>query len=92
MRIFVGGLPPSWGDHELHELLSEHGTVQGVRIIKDHETKKSKCYGFADIVSEDDAHRAIAALDGRDVIGNGRRKLTVNEAKPRSEREAYVGR
>lgn len=88
MNIFVRNFPPEWTDTELHNLFAAEGRVRSVRIVTWPETGKSRCFGFVDM-PEDDALRAIAALDGAHV---GKRQLTVNEARPRSERAAYVGR
>ena len=87
MNIFIAGFPPEWEDTELHDLFAAQGSVKSVKIIKDRETGKSRCFGFVDM-PDPHALRAIAALDEARV---GKRKLTVNQARPRSEREAYVG-
>jgi RNA recognition motif-containing protein len=88
VNIFIANFPPSWEETDLHNAFAEHGAVRSVKIILDRETKKSRCFGFVDMASEDDGLRAIAALNDAHV---GSRKLTVNQARPRSEREAYVG-
>jgi len=50
----------------------------------DRETSRSKGFGFVEMDSGDQAQAAIYALNGQESNG---RTLTVNEAKPREERE-----
>ncbi|HKM55148.1 MAG TPA: RNA-binding protein, partial [Isosphaeraceae bacterium] len=42
---------------------------------------RSRGFGFVEMANDDEAQAAIEALDGRDHDG---RRLTVNEAKPRT--------
>ena len=74
-KLYVGNLSYSVTESALRELFAEYGPTE-VRLIQD------KGFGFVD-VPEDKAAEAIAALNGREVDG---RALTVNEARPRSER------
>jgi RNA recognition motif-containing protein len=73
--LYVGNLSYSITESALRELFAEYGPTE-VRLIPD------KGFGFVD-VPEEKAADAIAALNGREVGG---RALTVNEARPRSER------
>ncbi len=54
-----------------------------VRIILDRETGRPRGFGFVTMGSEEDANKAIAALNGQEIEG---RPLTVNIARPREER------
>jgi cold-inducible RNA-binding protein len=73
--LYVGNLPYSVTENELREMFAEFEPVS-VRLIGD------KGFGFVD-VPEEKAAEAIAAVNGREVGG---RQLTVNEARPRTER------
>jgi cold-inducible RNA-binding protein len=73
--LYVGNLPYSVTENELRELFAEFEPVS-VRLIGD------KGFGFVD-VPEEKAADAIAAVNGREIGG---RQLTVNEARPRTER------
>jgi cold-inducible RNA-binding protein len=73
--LYVGNLPYSVTENELREMFAEFEPVS-VRLIGD------KGFGFVD-VPEEKAADAIAAVNGREVGG---RQLTVNEARPRTER------
>ena len=73
--LYVGNLSYSATETTLRELFAEY-EPSGVRLIGD------KGFGFVD-VPEEKAAEAIAAMNGREVDG---RAITVNEARPRTER------
>lgn len=83
-RIYVGGLPYSYADHDLETMFATHGAVTSAQVISDRSTGQSKGFGFVEM-SEADATSAINALNGKSIDG---RSLTVNEAKPREERSS----
>ena len=72
-------------EEALKTILEEFGEVTIVKIIKDRFSGDSKGFGFVEMTSDDDARKAIADLNGKDVDG---RSLRVNEARPREERPA----
>jgi RNA recognition motif-containing protein len=80
-NIYVGNLPFSATEDQIHEIFSAYGTVEKVSLITDRETGQSRGFGFVEMASG--GREAIAALDQRDMGG---RALTVNEARPREER------
>lgn len=79
-KIFVGGLPYSTEENQLRELFAAHGGVDSVQIITDRMTGRSKGFGFVEMSDNDEAAKAIEALNGHELEG---RSLTVNEARPR---------
>lgn len=79
-KIYVGNLPFSATEDDLRALFSEYGEVSSVALINDRETGRPRGFGFVEM---DGADEAIAALDQKDFGG---RSLTVNEARPRTER------
>lgn len=83
MNIFVGNLPFSTTDDELHELFERHGEITRATVIKDRVTGKSRGFGFVEMMDDEMARAAIEALNGSDMQG---RSLTVNEARPRESR------
>ena len=83
MRIYVGNLKYSVSDETLREMFSEFGEVASADVIKDKFSGQSKGFGFVDMPNQSEAGDAIQALN--DTLQDGR-KLTVNEAKPRTER------
>ena len=82
-RLFVGGLAWAAGERELREAFEPFGAVSEATVIIDRETGKSRGFGFVEMSTQDEANKAIAEFNGKDVDG---RALTVNEAKPREER------
>jgi RNA recognition motif-containing protein len=83
MRIYVGNLKYSVSDDALRDMFSEFGDVASADVIKDKFSGQSKGFGFVDMPNQGEAEDAIHALN--DSMQDGR-KLTVNEARPRSER------
>lgn len=73
MRIFCGNLTWTLTDAELKAAFEPYGLVDKVEIPGDFETGRSKGFGFVVMPSEDEAHRAIAALDGSDLKGRAMR-------------------
>ena len=82
MNIYVGNLPFSAGDQELSDLFSQFGAVQSARVIMDRETGRARGFGFVERADED-ARKAIGALDGSEMGG---RPLRINEAQERQDR------
>jgi RNA recognition motif-containing protein len=82
-RIYVGNLPFSATEEELTTMFGEYGEVSNVDIIMDRQTGRSRGFGFVEMAEDGAADSAIEALNGNDMGG---RPLTVNEARPRTER------
>jgi RNA recognition motif-containing protein len=82
-RLYVGNLSYNVDSSELEQMFSAHGSVQSAEVVSDRMTGRSKGFGFVEMASDEEAQKAIAALNGQD---NNGRALTVNEAKPREER------
>ena len=78
-KLFVGNLPFTATDETVRVLFSQHGTVEKISLITDRETGRPRGFGFVEM-SNDDASRAIQALNGADFDG---RSLKVNEAQDR---------
>ena len=85
MNIYVGNLRYNMTEEALKTIFEEFGEVTIVKIIKDRFSGDSKGFGFVEMTSDDDARKAIAELNGKDIDG---RSLRVNEARPREERPA----
>lgn len=81
MNIYVGNLPYSVSNDDLHEAFSQFGSVSKASVIMDRETGRSKGFGFVEMDDKAEAENAIKQLDGQDMNG---RALRVNEARPRT--------
>ena len=82
-RLYVGNLSYQVDSSELESMFSAHGSVQSAEVVSDRMTGRSKGFGFVEMGTDEEAQKAIAALNGQQ---NNGRALTVNEAKPREER------
>ena len=79
MKVYVGNLPFNVDDEKLRELFSSFGEIAEVQVIKDKFSGRSKGFGFVTFASKEDAEKAIAKMNDKEVEG---RTLKVNEAKP----------
>jgi RNA recognition motif-containing protein len=82
-RLYVGNLSFQTTEQELQDLFQEVGQVETCNLITDKVTGKSRGFGFVQMVTDDEAQKAIDEFDGKEVDG---RTLKVNEARPRQER------
>jgi RNA recognition motif-containing protein len=82
-KLYVGGLPYSVTDVQLEELFSQHGQVRSARVITDKFTGRSRGFGFVELDSEEEAKKAMEALNETQLEG---RSLIVNEAKEQVRR------
>ena len=81
-KIYVGNLPWTTNEAELNDLFSAYGNVHSAAVVSDRETGRSRGFGFVEM-DDQDADKAINALNGHDVGG---RALRVNEAQERPRR------
>lgn len=84
MNIYVGNLPYSTTPDDLREVFAAFGEVAAARIVNDRETGRAKGFGFVEMPNDEEAKKAIEALNGNDIGG---RKAVVNEARPREPRQ-----
>jgi cold-inducible RNA-binding protein len=82
-NLYVGNLPHSTTEAELRDLFQPHGGVEKVSMVTDRETGRSRGFAFVEMTDSGEAEKAIAALNGTELGG---RALTINEAKPKTER------
>jgi cold-inducible RNA-binding protein len=82
-KIFVGNLSFDTTENDLQDAFAAHGTVTETNMMMDRETGRPRGFGFVTMSTADEAQKAIAALNGKELGG---RALTVNVAKPREER------
>jgi cold-inducible RNA-binding protein len=87
-NIYVGNLPFSMGENELKGLFEQKGTVNSVMVMRDVDTGRSRGFAFVEMASDEDTEKAIKELNAYSTDG---RSLTVNEAKPKTERRGGFG-
>lgn len=82
-KIYVGNLPFSVDEQELHQMFEQFGEIESANLIIDRASGRSKGFGF---VSFKDKGAMSKALSLNDTEINGR-KLRVNEARERERTE-----
>jgi RNA recognition motif-containing protein len=82
-NLYVGNLPHSTTEAELRDVFQAHGAVEKITVVTDRETGRSRGFAFVEMTNASEADKAIAALNGTDLGG---RPLTINEAKPKTDR------
>ncbi len=85
-KIYVGNFSFSTTESELRSLFEPHGRIESATIATDRDTGRSRGFGFVSMPNDQEAKKAMAALNGKDLGG---RALTVNEARPQTQRSGF---
>ena len=88
-KLYVGNLSFKTTGDDLREYFSQAGEVESASIIEDRETGRSRGFGFVEMATAEGAAAAIEQFNGKDLNG---RNLTVNEARPKTDRGGGGGR
>ena len=83
MKLYVGNLSFQTSSEDLQQLFAQAGTVESASVVEDRETGRSRGFGFVEMTTPEEAAAAIEQLNGKEFGG---RNLTVNEARPRTDR------
>jgi RNA recognition motif-containing protein len=87
-KLFVGNLSFKTTENDLQDAFAAHGSVTEANLMMDRATGRPRGFGFVTMSSEEEAQKAIAALNGANLDG---RQITVNIARPREERSGGGG-
>jgi RNA recognition motif-containing protein len=82
-RLYVGNLSFRTTGDDLREMFAQAGNVESVSVVEDRETGRSRGFGFVEMATPEEAQAAIDQFNGKELGG---RNLTVNEAKPKTDR------
>jgi RNA recognition motif-containing protein len=82
-KLYVGNLSFKTTSDDLRDYFAQAGTVESASVIEDRETGRSRGFGFVEMATAEDAQAAIEQFNGKELNG---RNLTVNEAKPKTDR------
>jgi cold-inducible RNA-binding protein len=82
-NIYVGNLSFDSSEDDLANAFGAYGTVDKVSIVTDRMTGRSRGFAFVEMSDDAAAKAAIDGLNGKDLGG---RVLTVNEARPKTDR------
>ena len=82
MKLFVAGFPPTFEKEQLSALFEPYGNIIYVKIVFDHDSGRSKGFGFVEMESEADGNKAIRDLNK--TVPNGfKYPLHVEKAVPK---------
>lgn len=87
-KLYVGNISFKATEEDIRELFAGSGDVASVKLITDAQTGSPKGFGFVEMTNEEDAKKAIDALNGTTFM---ERSITVAEAKPQQPRERRGG-
>ena len=83
-KLYVGNLSFDVDQAFLKETFGVFGEITEATVISDKFSGRSKGFGFVTFAKEEDAKKAIAEMNEKDLKG---RVIKVNEARPMEPRE-----
>ena len=83
MKLFVKNIHPDVNELELEGIFAVYGEIISTKIIYDRADWSSKGFGFVEFEKKEDALKAIAALNGKELKG---KLLEVKEAVEKRNR------
>jgi cold-inducible RNA-binding protein len=87
-KLYVGNLSYNTTENDLQDAFAAHGTVVEANLMVDRMSGRPRGFGFVTMSSEEEAQKAIEAMNGASLDG---RNLTVNIARPKEDRPAGGG-
>jgi RNA recognition motif-containing protein len=87
-KLFVGNLSSNTTENELQDAFAAFGTVTEANLVMDRTTNRPRGFAFVSMATPEEAQKAIAGLNGKDLAG---RAIVVNIARPREERPGGGG-
>jgi RNA recognition motif-containing protein len=88
MNIYVGNLAREVSDEQLREAFQKFGVITTLSVIKDKFSGEPRGYAFIEMANKEEGEAAIRGLNGTELGGKA---LTVNEARPKTERKGGGG-
>src|SRR5207302_5586367 len=82
-KLYVGNLSFQTTSEDLRAHFAQAGNVESASVVEDRMTGRSRGFGFVEMTTPEEATAAIDQLNGKEFNG---RNLTVNEARPRTDR------
>ncbi len=80
-NVFVGNMSFQTTETELRSMFEPFGEITRVSVVTDRDTGRARGFGFVEMSNDDEAAKAIAALNGKEIDG---RALNINEARPKT--------
>ncbi|QQG42443.1 MAG: RNA-binding protein [Candidatus Giovannonibacteria bacterium] len=82
-KLYVGSLSYNTTDESMKQAFEQAGSVTSASVVMDRMTGRSRGFGFVEMASDEEAEKAIEMWNGKELDG---RRVTVNEARPMTER------
>lgn len=80
--MYVSNLGFHISEEDLRKLFEQFGPVHSAKLITDRETGRTRGFGFVEMKSGDEAHKAMTALNNKEIEG---RAISVSVAKEREK-------
>ena len=80
-KLFIGSLSFNTTSERLREFFGRAGTVLSAQVVTDQSSGRSRGFGFVEMATGQEAERAVAELNGRELDG---RSLRVELSKPKT--------
>jgi len=87
-NVYVGNMSFETTESDLRSLFEPFGEITRIHVVTDRDTGRARGFAFVEMTNDEEAVKAIAALNGKEVNG---RALNVNEARPKPERSGGGG-
>lgn len=82
-KLFIGGLAWHTEEGTLRQKFEEFGAVEEAVVVKDRDTGRSRGFGFVRYTNEDDAQKAIQAMNNIEFDGRTIRVDKASDTGPR---------
>jgi len=82
-NIYVGNLSFQTDEETLRQAFAAFGQVDNVNIVRDRDSGQPRGFAFVEMANDSEAETAMQQLNGSNLDG---RNLTVNEARPKTDR------
>lgn len=86
---YIGNLPFSLTNNDLHKILEKYGKVVKVTTVKDRDSHRSTGVAFALYLERESAHRCVRALNHKELFG---RTLKCNIANDNGRATEFIRR
>ena len=87
-NIYVGNMSFQTDEESLRSAFSQFGAVDNVNIVRDRDSGQPRGFAFVEMPNDSEAQTAMEQLNGSTLDG---RQLTVNEARPKTDRGGFGG-
>jgi RNA recognition motif-containing protein len=91
-KLFVGSLSFNTTSERLGEFFGQVGSVVSAQVVTDQFSGRSRGFGFVEMSTSQEAQRAVAELNGRELDGRSLR-VEISQPKTGGDRDrSYSGR